>query len=64
MPVTPGAAANAKGRLFLQDLEAREREQSWLGRATKLGLIVFGFIMGIVAQVLPDLIKALWTHHP
>ncbi len=37
-----------KGRLFLQELEERERQRSWLGRAKKLGLIVFGFLMGII----------------
>jgi len=53
-----------KGRLFLQELEERERQRSWLGRAKKLGLIVFGFLMGIISQVLPDLIKALLVHKP
>src|SRR5207248_969349 len=37
-----------KGRLFLQELEERERQRSWLGRAKKLGLIVFGSLMGII----------------
>jgi len=53
-----------KGRLFLQELEAKEDERSSLGRAKKFGLIAFGFLMGIVAQILPDLLKALFLHKP
>jgi hypothetical protein len=53
-----------KGRLFLQELEAREREQSWRGRVKKLGLVIFGFVVGIVSHVLPDFLKSLWTHTP
>ena len=51
-----------KGRLFLQELEERERQRSSLGRAKKYGLIAFGFAMGILSHVLPDLIKTLLVH--
>ncbi|MFL6597032.1 MAG: hypothetical protein ACJ8KF_03605 [Chthoniobacterales bacterium] len=42
-----------KGRLFLQELEERERQRSSLDRAKKYGLIAFGFAMGIISHVLP-----------
>lgn len=48
------------GISFWLDAAASE---SWLGRVKKLSLIIFGFVMGIVSQIVPDLIKALWTHH-
>ena len=48
-----------KGRLFLQQLEKEERDESTFGRLKKYGLIVFGFIMGIVATLIPDLVKSL-----
>lgn len=48
------------GRLFLQQLQKEERDESKLGRLKKYGLIVFGFIMGIIAHLIPDLVKAIW----
>ncbi len=48
------------GRLFLQQLLREDREESSLGRFKKYGLVAFGFVMGIVANLLPDLIKHLF----
>src|SRR5438552_850953 len=49
-----------KGRLFLETLKQQERESSWWSRAKKFGLLLIGFIFGILSHVLPDLFKALW----
>ena len=49
------------GRLFLQHLQKEEREESKFGRLKKYGLVVFGFIMGIIANLIPDLMKHLFS---
>jgi hypothetical protein len=48
-----------KGRLFLQQLKSRERQQSLFGRLKKLGLLIGGYLLGIFSPALTDLVKSL-----
>ena len=47
-----------KGRLLLEDLREKEREQSWAGYLEKFGLFALGILTGALVPVLAAWIKA------
>lgn len=50
-----------QGRLFLQELKKQERAESRFGRAKRAGTFIGGFVLGIIAKMIPDMIKAIWN---
>lgn len=53
------AGITVAGRLFLQQLEKEEREQSRIGRLKAVGLVVGGGVLTIAGQLLLEVFKSL-----